>query len=163
VSTVQIFYPFEYENFTTVQWDLVLIEGWFPMIHDFIFLARAEAGGVKIIYYCLDPIFPSVETTLSFDVDGYLTNSRKMETILSDSRVMYLPLAADVEIMKPNLAISRDWDCVYIGLIMFLFDSYYRRGRRPYDPSKAILTGDADVLCVRVSIASPWFKLGNWL
>jgi hypothetical protein len=118
---VQVFYPFSYENFTNVQWDLVLIEGWFPMVHDFIFLARVESPGVKIIYYCLDPIFPSVEATLSLDVDGYLTNSRKMEKILSrDSRTLYLPLAADAEVMKPNQTIPRDWDCIYIGFATFL-------------------------------------------
>lgn len=116
VTEVQVFYPFEYDNLTKAQWDLILIEGWFPMIHDFIFLVRAESPKAKIIHFCLDPVYPSIETTVSLDVDGYVTNSLMMENILSQSsKVIYLPLAADVEMMKPDQNMSRVWDCVYIG------------------------------------------------
>jgi hypothetical protein len=77
---------------------------------------RTESPGAKIIHFCLDPVYPSIETTISLDVDGYVTNSLMMEKILSQhSRVIFLPLAADVEMMKPDHTVSRVWDCIYIG------------------------------------------------
>lgn len=86
------------------------------MINDFFFLARSEFPDVKIVYYCLDPSFPILSTTLSLDVDGYATNSIIMVKHLSEvAPTVYLPLAADAEVMTANYYSTREWDCIYIG------------------------------------------------
>jgi len=42
-----------------------MIIGWFMMIHDFIQVVRNKFPDVIILYYCLDPIYPGLETVLS--------------------------------------------------------------------------------------------------
>ena len=100
--TCSIFYPFHYPGFYNTKWDLILIEGWFPTIHDFIRLARLASPDVIILFFCLDPVYPGLEIVLKFDVDGYLTNSKKVENILSQRLpTRFVMLAADPDIMKP--------------------------------------------------------------
>ena len=58
VNVVETFYPFKYTRLFERQWDVVLIEGWFPMIHDFIHIARSQSPGALVLFFCLDPSFP---------------------------------------------------------------------------------------------------------
>ena len=103
VDNCEIFYPFHLVGFTNHTWDLVIIEGWFPTIHDFIRLARIDNPHVVVIFFCLDPKYPSITQIKTFDVDGYFTNSQRMVGILSPiAPTRYIPLAADPEIMRPN-------------------------------------------------------------
>ena len=45
VAYVNIYYPFTYEGFFLIQWDVVIMEGWFFMIHEFIQLVRSHSPG----------------------------------------------------------------------------------------------------------------------
>ena len=113
VDNCEIFYPFHLVGFTNHTWDLVIIEGWFPTIHDFIRLARIDNPHVIVIFFCLDPKYPSIDQIKTFDVDGYFTNSQRMASILSPiAPTRYIPLAADPEIMRPN---NNDSDIDSIG------------------------------------------------
>ena len=103
VDNCEVFYPFHLVGFTNHTWDLVIIEGWFPTIHDFIRLARIDNPNVIVIFFCLDPKYPSIDQIMTFDIDGYFTNSERMVNILSPiAPTRYIPLAADPEIMRPN-------------------------------------------------------------
>ena len=82
VALVKIFYPFQYRGFMQEAWDLILIEGWFPMIHEFIHIARTSSPEALVIFYCLDPIYPGLTQIQGFDVDGYLTNSAELVPLL---------------------------------------------------------------------------------
>lgn len=73
------------------EWDLVVIEGWFDMIRSFINLIRTpprleDSHGREIavaqptvLYFCLDTYSEDyLRQILGLNVDGYLTNSRRM-------------------------------------------------------------------------------------
>jgi hypothetical protein len=99
IHHVQTFYPFHYSHFTETPWHLVLIEGWFPSIHSFISLARANNPGVVVLFFCLDPAYPGMPRVHALDVDGFLTNSRSLLSGLRRRRpAVYVPLAADTEV-----------------------------------------------------------------
>ena len=53
VAYVNIYYPFSYEGFFLIQWDVVIMEGWFFMIHEFIQLVRSHSPGMA------SPLIPS--------------------------------------------------------------------------------------------------------
>ena len=74
VGEVKIFYPFHYDGLTESLWDVIIIEGWFPMIHDFLQIARSIASHPTVLFYCLDPSYPGMNDISTYDVDGYLTN-----------------------------------------------------------------------------------------
>ena len=116
ITKVVIFYPFEYAEIPNHKWDLIIIEGWFPMINHFIHLSRNHAQDAVIIFYCLDPTYPSLDVTTSLDVDGYMTNSRPLREHLSEyAPTVFLMLAADEEKMKPIESISKEYTGVYVG------------------------------------------------
>jgi len=116
INSVQIFYPFHYTDFADSRCDLLLIEGWFPSIHSFIALARALTPRAVVLFYCLDPAYPGMTRVRALDVDGFLTNSR---TVLEDLKqirpAMYVPLAADIELMRPDPSVLREYGAVYVG------------------------------------------------
>ena len=117
-SIVEVFYPYHYDGFFTVRWDLVIIEGWFMMIHEFIQLIRSHSPGVIIIFFCLDPTFPGIDILTTFDVDGYLTNSKFLVGYLiahTGIPTEYVMLAADTFIMQPNSSTVKKWGAVYVG------------------------------------------------
>ncbi len=61
------------------------------MIH----ACREKCPDVLVLHWVLDT-YPSLPTVLALDVDGYLTNSRALLSILGRSApALYLPLAAD--------------------------------------------------------------------
>jgi hypothetical protein len=117
VDNVSIFYPFSYTGFLDTKWDLLVIEGWFPGMHEFIFLARASmADDGIILFFCLDHKYPGLEAIQSFDVDGYLTNSHEMvERLGSVAPTRFVMLGADPDAMAPNASVARDWGAVYVG------------------------------------------------
>lgn len=113
---VEIFYPSEYLTFFEVKWDLIVIEGWFPLIHEFIQLSRSFSPKCVIIYYLLDPIYPGIIEIRNMDVDGFLTNSKVVETEMSsDYFIQYIALAADSNNLKPLPNIERQFGAVYVG------------------------------------------------
>ncbi len=100
VSSVQIFYPFHYSGFTDTHWHLCLIEGWFPSVHTFIAMARANNPQLVVLFYCLDPSYPGMSRVQALDVNGFLTNSRELLKVLQETRpTIYVPLAADTEVI----------------------------------------------------------------
>ena len=115
---VRIFYPYNYSGIFTTRWDVVIIEGWFMMIHEFIQLVRSHSPEVKIIFFCLDPTFPGIAELIQFDVDGYMTNSEFLASYLgSHTRIPteYVMLAADQRTMQLNITVRKDWGAVYVG------------------------------------------------
>lgn len=113
---MEIFYPYYYAALNR-SFDLIIIEGWFPLIHDFISMARTY-GNPIILYYCLDPVFPGMDTVYTFDVDGYLTNSKSLANTLSSATgapTAFVMLAADPEIMRPSSNSSKRYGAVYVG------------------------------------------------
>lgn len=83
---VEIFHPFDYPGtFFSTPWDLVIIEGWFLSINSFIHEARRvtplgpassmRAHGPVILFWCLDPAFPGLQTLANLDLDGIMSNS----------------------------------------------------------------------------------------
>lgn len=102
VGEVSVFYPFHYERLFEQQWDVVVIEGWFLMIHDFIQIVRSHSPEATVLFYCLDPSFPGMQETLSYDVDGYLTNSRRvLQQLQAVAPSAYVPLAANPLLFRP--------------------------------------------------------------
>ena len=116
VDNVVIFYPFEYVRLFSHAWDLVLIEGWFPAIDDFIQMIRINNRNVVVLFYCLDPVYPAPNVVAALAIDGLLTNS----DVVYSRFQSYIPvrkilLAADPLQMKPDLSMSRDYGAVYVG------------------------------------------------
>lgn len=116
---VQTFYPMDYPHMNTVKWDLIIIEGWFPSINNFIKLIRLSSPDVMVLFYCLDPFFPSLSVISKLDVNGYLTNSKIIKKYLHETTnipTQYILLAADVEVMKPeSIDKPRTKFSVYVG------------------------------------------------
>jgi len=69
------FYPMNYQHLITIQWDLIIIEGWFPSIVNFIKLIRLYPPNAILLLYCLDQFYPGLYAISALDVDEYLTNS----------------------------------------------------------------------------------------
>lgn len=116
INKVETFYPFSYNNLFDTKWDLIIIEGWFMMINEFILISRSKFPDVVIIFFCLDPIFPGMDEVKLFDVDGYFTNSRIIEKQLSIILpTQYILLAANPDIMKPNMNITKKIGAIYVG------------------------------------------------
>lgn len=115
VSICSVFHPFRYHGFSETQWDLIVIEGWFPSMTDFLRLARTQSPQVVILFYCLDPEYPGLQLVRHFEVDGFLTNSRAVQAYLSEfAPTEFCMLAADEEKMSPRET-SREHGAVYIG------------------------------------------------
>jgi glycosyltransferase involved in cell wall biosynthesis len=118
IGETKVFYPFHYDGLTETEWDVVVIEGWFPMIHDFIQIVRSISSHPIVLYYCLDPSYPGMNDIITYDVDGYLTNSRAVQKVLEvkfPGRVEYIMLAADADLMSPNVSVSRITNALYLG------------------------------------------------
>jgi hypothetical protein len=117
VDFVKVFYPFSYEGLYDHIWDVVIIEGWFPMIHDFIQLIRSHSSNPIVLFFCLDPSFPGMNETITYDVDGFLTNSHSIYNYLVDLQLptQFLMLAADPIHMQPNVSVSKEYNALYIG------------------------------------------------
>jgi hypothetical protein len=116
INEVEVFYPANYIGFLNRTWDLVLIEGWFPSIDLFIRLTRNNFPFAKIVFICLDPTYPGLDTVHSFDVDGILTNSMQLVSYFEGTfSVEYMQLAADPHLFQPIPQETRDWGAVYVG------------------------------------------------
>ena len=117
VSLVEIFYPGQYKGYLEREWDFLVIEGWFLGLPEFIQVTRNRYTDIIIVFYCLDPTYPSLEDILDFDVDGIMTNSMLVKRQCDERGIpsIYLMLAADPDVMKPNTTIARKWNSVYVG------------------------------------------------
>lgn len=120
-GSVQIFYPGSYHGFYTQEWDVLIIEGWFPSIHDILQAARLQHPQMLILFYCLDPAYPGYESVLSFQVDAVLTNSVELADFFRARGLpsMFMLLAADAGEMNPSAALrpssSPAHEVVYVG------------------------------------------------
>ncbi len=116
IESVDVFYPSSYKGFLDSEWDLIVIEGWFSSINEFLQLTRNRFPAVKIVYFCLDPAYPPLSSLINFDIDGLLSNSEKLLELAK----VALPkgamlLAADSELMRPIAEIERQYGAVYVG------------------------------------------------
>eukprot|EP00936_MAST-01D_sp_MAST-1D-sp1_P001060 g1060.t1 len=99
---VTTFYPFNYANLTEAVWDVVIIEGWFEMVHAFVHEVRRLSPGVRVYFICLDPAFPGLDLIGALDVDGFFTNSlRALDALRSVAPTEHMLLAADADVMRP--------------------------------------------------------------
>jgi hypothetical protein len=109
VARAEVFAPFAYQGLSSVDWDLLIIEGWTGPIDTVIHTlrsARRHRSPTKppllVLHWCLDT-FPDLETITALDVDGFLTNSRALLPLLGKiAPTLYLPLAADLKTMAPT-------------------------------------------------------------
>jgi glycosyltransferase involved in cell wall biosynthesis len=116
IQRVETFYPFSYDGFLDTKWNLIIIEGWFLSMHEFIQIARSQFPNVIILFYCLDPAYPGLEDLVRYDVDGYLTNSVVTQEQLAKFKpTIKLLLAADEEVMRPAPDVVRSFGAVYVG------------------------------------------------
>jgi hypothetical protein len=113
---VDVFYPFQYTRFFDHAWDLVLIEGWFPSIDNFIQMARINNKDAVVLFFLLDPRYPGIDVFLKLKIDGALSNSlsltQSLRTVLPTKFVM---LAADPMKMQPLDRPNRTHGAVFIG------------------------------------------------
>lgn len=117
IHNVTTFYPSGYDEYFDVEWDYVVIEGWFPSIHHFLLLTRNHFPSVKIVFFCLDPTYPGLNQILSLDFDGIMTNSDSVFRTLQQKGIpgsKHL-LAADTNTMKPLPEISQSITSIYVG------------------------------------------------
>ena len=88
------------------------------MIHDFLQIIRSMSSHPVVLFFCLDPSFPGINDILTYDVDGFLTNShitkQQLEEVMP-GRVEYVMLAADPELMRRNESVTREYNGVYVG------------------------------------------------
>ena len=85
VETVRIFSPFQSAGLDAEQWDLVLIEGWFPSMRTWIHEVRRLANDHPIVlFYSLDPGMPGLSVLSRSDVDGFLSNSARLVKTLTE-------------------------------------------------------------------------------
>eukprot|EP00601_Ochromonadales_sp_CCMP2298_P026113 CAMPEP_0173283836 /NCGR_PEP_ID=MMETSP1143-20121109/7661_1 /TAXON_ID=483371 /ORGANISM="non described non described, Strain CCMP2298" /LENGTH=580 /DNA_ID=CAMNT_0014221691 /DNA_START=58 /DNA_END=1797 /DNA_ORIENTATION=+ len=116
VHRVEVFYPSRYAGYLEHEWDFVLVEGWFPSIDTFLLLTRNHHPSAKIVFLCLDPIYPGVDIVQQFDVDGVLTNSNTLVAEFAGHfPADFMLLAADPEEMRPLPDVARSWGAVYVG------------------------------------------------
>lgn len=116
VSHAIIFYPMQYSKLFDEAWDLVVIEGWFPAIGDFIQMVRINSKSSLVFFFCLDPVYPGLDTVSRMNIDGLLTNSLVVKSAFQDVLpTQFVMLAADPLYMAPVLNSTRDWGAVYIG------------------------------------------------
>lgn len=124
VDTVQIFYPTQHKGFFDTNWDVLIIEGWFLSLAEFVQVTRNQFPNIVIIFYALDPTYPSLEEILQFDVDGIMTNSKKLYEICQSKGIAsaFVMLAADPEVMQANFSTTKAWDAVYVGAGGFMLE-----------------------------------------
>ncbi|GMH56126.1 hypothetical protein TrRE_jg2360, partial [Triparma retinervis] len=128
--TNKTFYPFHYEGLDMTCSDVVIIEGYFAMIASFVNevrridrlnkrSGRCPAGAaVKVIFWSLDPDFPTPDVLVTFDFDAILTNSREVEEIFKAQGVKtaYNELAVDSQVFRPlSRGGGKKTDIVFVG------------------------------------------------
>jgi hypothetical protein len=108
-------------------WDLVVIEGWFDHIKAFIHEIRTmrlpdfyQHSGKQpiVLYYYLDSTISEErrDAILKLDLDGFLTNSRHMETSLAKiAPTTFLPLAVDRSMRRQPASAKYAHRVVYVG------------------------------------------------
>jgi glycosyltransferase involved in cell wall biosynthesis len=116
VKRVTRYGPGAYGSLEEDDLDLLIIEGWASTLQEFIRRARGAHPGVKVLFWNLS--FFGIREIAGLDVDGYLTNSRKVAPILEKiAPTKYLMLAADPEEFKPvGLVEGYGHDVTYLGL-----------------------------------------------
>lgn len=117
INNISIFYPAAYRDYFLTDWDYVIIEGWFPSIDEFIALNRNHNPRTIIVFYCLDPAYPSLEWILGIDFDAIMTNSLEVKRLLDDTGRLgsFHLLAADTEVMRPFENVTRSVASVFVG------------------------------------------------
>ncbi len=96
--------------------DLVIIEGWDPDVPLFIDAVKKKNKNAVILFWNLS--FLGIENLSRLSVDGFLTNSDKMLSLLSPyAPVKKVLLAADTDELFPtNKTDKYNYDVVYLGM-----------------------------------------------
>lgn len=117
VGRADIFYSDHYTGLFDYDYDLFFIEGWVPGLWEILHHIRIRFPKIIVIYYCLDVTYPGLDVILSLPVDGIVSNSPYLVQLLSKlgRAATILPLAADVDFMRPHKFIPRDFPFVYVG------------------------------------------------
>jgi len=101
VHEVYRFAPGKYRNLILKNLDLVIIEGWHPSLVLFIKKLRKANKSVIIFFWNLS--FFGFNEVIKLDVDGFLSNSKKIATLLKKIKpTEFIMLAADSDVFCPN-------------------------------------------------------------
>jgi glycosyltransferase involved in cell wall biosynthesis len=117
LENITVFYPSHYEEYFDTSWDVLLIEGWFPSISEFLHLNRNHFPRIIIIFICLDPAFPGLEELILYDFDGIITNSEQLVGFFRKHGIpsYYAMLAANPRLMKPNTDKIKTYPIIFVG------------------------------------------------
>jgi hypothetical protein len=92
--------PGNYGNLDKDDLDLLVIEGWNPALPNFIRRIRNNHSRIKILFWNLS--FFGIREIVKLDVDGYLTNSKKLVQVLeSIAPTRFVMLAANPKDFRP--------------------------------------------------------------
>lgn len=102
VNKVSRYGPGNYKSLDTDELDLVIIEGWHATLPQFIQKVRRYHPRSTILFWNLS--FMGIQEIVKLDLDGYLTNSRKMVPFLEKiAPTRFLLLAADPDEYAPGV------------------------------------------------------------
>ena len=107
----------------------MVVEGYFAMIAAFVNEVRRidrrnrlsgrcpDGPPVKVVFWSLDPDFPTPDILVTLDFDAILTNSREVEEIFKVKGVTtaYNELAVDSQVFRPLPHEGRRTDIVFVG------------------------------------------------
>jgi hypothetical protein len=99
VSTVHRFAPDKLEGLEDLNLDLLIIEGWHPSLNGLIQRVRSSDPTTMILFWNLS--FFGFNEVVKLDVDAFLSNSRKVASLLSKVKpTEFVMLAADTDIFR---------------------------------------------------------------
>ena len=116
IQDVQRYAPGKYKGLENAELDLVIIEGWHLSISDFIQRVRDANSKTKILFWNLS--FFGFNEVVKLDVDGFLSNSKKVASLLGKIRpTEFVMLAADIDVFKPMQFVGQyQHDVTYLGM-----------------------------------------------
>jgi len=116
VNRVTRYGPGNYKSLDADDLDLLVIEGWDTTLPRLIRRVRKRHPRIKIFFWNLS--FWGIRDVVTLDVDGYLTNSKKVSPILERTApTRFVMLAADPEEFRPVEPEDRySHDVIYLGM-----------------------------------------------
>ena len=116
VAEILRFSPNNYKGLESGKLNLVIIEGWHATVVEFIVRVRATNPNAIVLFWNLS--FYGFNEVVKLDVDGFLSNSKKVASLLNKIKpTNYTMLAADSEVFKPIAPVERyRHDVVYLGM-----------------------------------------------
>jgi spore maturation protein CgeB len=116
IDKVYRFSPNNYVSISEQHIDLIIIEGWHPVLPQFISLFRSSHPEAIILFWNLS--FLGFSAVIQLDVDGYLSNSLKNTAILNKIKpTRHLLLAADSDLFHTSSTLENiKHEVVYLGM-----------------------------------------------